>query len=158
MLHGYGGSNMNNSLTAKNLALNQFDVYAMDMRGQGESGGERGRFDSEQVLYDDQWALIFEACRRDNIDPKQTPIFLFGRSFGGLIAIKMAATTIGQSMFRGVVLSVPFFGSYNRALESKKVLLGIASFIKPHHRIALGSEPMKGSPEFMQKYAQFINQ
>ena len=68
MLHGYGASNANMCLLAKNLALNLYDVYALDMRGQGESGGMRGNFETEETIYNDQWALIFEACARDSID------------------------------------------------------------------------------------------
>lgn len=68
MIHGYGASNANMCLIAKNLALNHYDVYGMDMRGHGESGGMRGNFETEETLLNDQWALIFEACSRDSID------------------------------------------------------------------------------------------
>ena len=112
MIHGYGASNADLCLVVKNLVLNDYDVYAMDMRGQGESQGDRGCFDSEEDLYNDHWAFIFEACRRDKINVQKTPLFLCGRSFGGLVATKMAATTIGRKLFRAIILLSPFFKSF----------------------------------------------
>ena len=135
MLHGYGSSNAYSALLAKNLALNNYEVFAIDMRGQGESGGERGMFDSEQTIYDDHWSLIFEACKRYNINQQTMPIFLYGRSFGGLIATKMAASTIGKSMFRGVVLLSPFYKSYGDRLEKMRQVINVLRFVKPHYRL-----------------------
>lgn len=154
MLHGYGASNANMCLIAKNLAINHYDVYAMDMRGQGESGGERGQFDSAKDIYDDQWALIFEACRQDQIDQQKTPIYLYGRSFGGLIAAKMAATTIGRSMFRGVVFLTPFFKSYGNKVEKKSAIIKALCYIRPHMRFHSAPSNVRDET-YSQKYAHF---
>jgi len=47
-MHGYGVNADNMSLIAKNLALHGYEVFAIDMRGHGDSGGPRGIFESRQ--------------------------------------------------------------------------------------------------------------
>ena len=58
---------------------------------------------------------------------------MFGRSFGGLIATKMAASTIGKRMFRGVYLLNPFYKSYGNRLEKKRTIVKTLWYVKPHH-------------------------
>ena len=49
---------------------------------------------ADDVL-NDQWQLIFEVIKKFKIDQQNTPMFLFGRSFGGLIATKLACSKLG---------------------------------------------------------------
>ena len=63
-IHGYGATNANAALVAKNFSLANYDVFGIDQRGQGASEGDRGNFDSIQTIYDDQWAMIFEVLKK----------------------------------------------------------------------------------------------
>ena len=63
MAHGYGANAAQMAVVAKYLAQNGYDVFAVDMRGHGDSGGEKGVFLSSDQLYSYLWAFIFEAIK-----------------------------------------------------------------------------------------------
>ena len=94
--------------------------------------------------------LIFEACKQFRINQQKTPIFLFGRSFGGLIATNMANTTIGRAMFAGVCLLTPYYRLFTERLyESYKYLVPLNT-IRPYHVFQCEYEEM---PEaYVEKY------
>jgi alpha-beta hydrolase superfamily lysophospholipase len=81
-------------LTAKGLA-----VYAQDMRGHGNSGGDRQRFDSIAQLVADTDLAVSEAAK---LNPG-LPVFVYGHSLGGLISTHYALAH-GEKL-RGLVLS-----------------------------------------------------
>jgi alpha-beta hydrolase superfamily lysophospholipase len=60
-------------------------VYAMDHRGHGRSGGQRGHAPSLNVLLDDIDAVVVRARTESG-----GPVVLIGHSFGGLLAIAYA--------------------------------------------------------------------
>jgi alpha-beta hydrolase superfamily lysophospholipase len=60
-------------------------VYAMDLRGHGRSGGQRGHAASLDALLDDM-DLVVERARTES----GGPLVLIGHSFGGLLAIGYA--------------------------------------------------------------------
>lgn len=60
-------------------------VYAMDHRGHGLSGGQRGHAPSLKALLDDIDAVVIRAR-----DESGGPVVLIGHSFGGLLAIAYA--------------------------------------------------------------------
>jgi alpha-beta hydrolase superfamily lysophospholipase len=93
---------------------------ALDLRGHGRSEGERGYCDRFGDFLDDAGEL----SRMVKSDAQGGPCFLFGHSFGGLVAAWSAI--LAPSPWRGLVLSAPFFGL---ALEvpAAKVLLGKAA-------------------------------
>jgi len=77
-------------------------------------------------------------------------MFLFGRSYGGLIATNMASTIVGKSMFSGVVLLTPYYRLYTERLyESYKLLLPISK-IYPNYVIT--SEFAEIDEEYMERY------
>jgi alpha-beta hydrolase superfamily lysophospholipase len=98
---------------------------AIDLRGHGRAAGERGYCDRFGEFLDDAGEL----ARVVRAEANGGPCFLFGHSFGGLVAALSAIQT--PSPWRGLVLSAPFFGL---ALDvpRPKVLLGrIASRLVP---------------------------
>ena len=53
MIHGYGSHQEFMSITAKYLAAEGNEVFGIDMRGHGDSEGERGIFETTEQVYDD---------------------------------------------------------------------------------------------------------
>lgn len=133
MMHGYGSCCPHMAVAAKYLAQAGYEVFGMDMRGMGDSEGVRGQLDNTEVIYSDYWLLIFEACKKFKVNQQRTPIFLFGRSFGGLIATNMANSTIGRAMFAGVCLLTPYYRLFTERLyESYKWLVPLCK-VRPNH-------------------------
>jgi len=60
-------------------------VYAMDHRGHGHSGGQRGHAPSLSALLDDIDSVVTRARAESG-----GPLVLIGHSFGGLLAIAFA--------------------------------------------------------------------
>jgi alpha-beta hydrolase superfamily lysophospholipase len=68
------------------LADHDFEVFAIDWRGFGESEGLRSVIESAEDLYNDHWLLVHEVCKQFKVNQHTTPMVLMGRSMGGLIA------------------------------------------------------------------------
>jgi len=86
---------------AKYLNSSGFSVFGLDLVGHGKSGGTRAyvsSFDVYKKLYLDYIKLIQEQ------NPGM-PLFLFGHSMGGQIAIEILFTA--QSIFQAAVISAP---------------------------------------------------
>ena len=101
LAHGYGEhqgryAGLVEALTGRGLA-----VYALDHRGHGRSGGPRAtvaRFDD----FVDDLRLLEQRAREAH---PGTPLFVFGHSMGGLIALRYALRY--QDELRGLALSAP---------------------------------------------------
>lgn len=105
---------------------------AIDLRGHGRAAGARGYCDRFGEFLDDAGEL----SRVVRTDASGGPCFLFGHSFGGLVAT--LSTVQSPSPWRGLVLSAPFFG-LALAVPKAKVLLGrVASRLVPHLGIPSG--------------------
>ena len=76
---------------------------AIDLRGHGRAGGARGYCEHFNDFLDD----VGELSRVVRAEAGGGPCFLFGHSFGGLVASLSAILT--PSPWRGVILSAPFF-------------------------------------------------
>lgn len=98
---------------------------AIDMRGHGRAEGKRGHCERFDDYLDDSAELVPLLDER----APGVPAFLFGQSFGGLVA---AARAIAEpAPWRGLVLSAPYFG-LAMDVPGPKVLAGkIASRLLP---------------------------
>jgi alpha-beta hydrolase superfamily lysophospholipase len=82
-------------------------AVGVDFRGHGKTGGDRGYCERFTEFYDDAEELY--ALTKDRA--KQAggaPLFMFGHSFGGLVAARMAIASPRD--YVGVILSSPLFG------------------------------------------------
>ncbi len=85
---------------AEYLARHNFNVYALDHRGHGQSRGDTfGYFERFDILCEDlrrfiEWVRSVE---------KAGPLFLLGHSMGGLLALYY--TVRYQAMLKGVIIS-----------------------------------------------------
>ena len=125
LLHGYADHATRYDAVVTELVKAGIGVVALDLRGHGKSEGVRGYCDRFDQFLDDSAELTKLVDER----AKGAPAFLFGHSFGGLVASLTALSRPGK--YRGLVLSGPFFGL---ALEvpAIKVFAGkIASRVLP---------------------------
>jgi alpha-beta hydrolase superfamily lysophospholipase len=125
IIHGYADHGARYRHVMGALAEHGIGSVAIDLRGHGRALGTRGYCDRFDEFLDD----AREVRRLVEDRAKGAPVFLFGHSFGGLVATSSILETAGP--YKGLVLSAPFFGL---ALEVPrvKVLAGkIASRIAP---------------------------
>ena len=131
-IHGYGSHSNINGMLAKCWAANNYEVFALDQRGFGASEGQRAIVENAEDVYNDHWLFIFEAIKKYKIDQQKTPMFLFGRSFGGLLASNMAAEPIAKPMFSGVVAFEPFYKFITDKLNRFEPLFKTLNTVHPH--------------------------
>lgn len=125
MLHGYADYGARYAHVMGALAEHGIGSITIDMRGHGRAGGTRGYCNRFEEFLDDVREL--KTLVRDRA--KGAPTFLFGHSFGGLVATMSALAE--PAPWKGLVLSAPFFGL---ALEVPrvKILAGkVASRLYP---------------------------
>lgn len=88
IVHGIGEHSGRYENLLNSLAGKKISIYAMDMRGHGNSDGKRGHIDSfMDYVYD--LKLFLEYIKEEN---RGNPIILYGHSMGGVIAAKYAMT------------------------------------------------------------------
>lgn len=117
VLHGYGEHAGRYKRAAEALGRRGVGVFAVDLRGHGQSEGPRGHVQRFEDYYADAAALLEEARAR----AAGRPVVLFGHSMGGLLALDyvMACAPAGLS---GLALSSPFLGL---ALKVNALKLGL---------------------------------
>ncbi len=101
IVHGLRDHAMRYSGLSETLSTHGFAVYAADLRGHGRSGGRRQRLEAMSQLLDDL-ELVVSQARQDH---PGRPLFVFGHSFGGLIATYYASDH--PEDLAGVILSAP---------------------------------------------------
>lgn len=89
VLHGFGSNKDSGTMrtAAKLFSSLGYAALRFDMRGCGESEGERGRVICLEQVEDTRNALIYLSSRAD-VDPER--IAVFGHSFGAAVAIYAA--------------------------------------------------------------------
>lgn len=125
VVHGYGEHGGRYRRVLQRWARKGLAAGVLDLRGHGWSAGARGHCDRFGDFHDDVDDLL--AVIRERVP--ELPLFGFGHSFGGLIVTTHALSR--PSVFRGLVLSSPFFGLALEVPQSKKVLGELASRLYP---------------------------
>lgn len=96
IVHGHGEHGGRYAGLAEWFSSLGASVYAMDHRGHGKSGGQRGHADSLAVLLDDIDAVVQHAAAE-----RGRPVVLVGHSLGGLLAVAFALDR-GSSIDRAI--------------------------------------------------------
>jgi len=99
-------------------------VYAMDLRGHGRSGGQRGHAPSLSVILDDIEAVVRRAGEESG-----APLVLIGHSFGGLLAIAYALDRPGR--LDKAVFSAPALVPKVKVPPWKQTLAGVLPKLAP---------------------------
>lgn len=104
-------------------------VYAMDLRGHGRSGGQRGHAPGLKALLDDIDAVV-ERARLE----RGGPVVMIGHSFGGLLAI--AYTLERPTHVDRAIFSAPALVARVKVPAWKRALAGVLPKIAPRASFA----------------------
>jgi alpha-beta hydrolase superfamily lysophospholipase len=123
VLHGYGEYGARYARVMDAWADRGIASMAIDLRGHGRAGGKRGFCRRFGEFLDD--TLELERLTAQN----GVPAFLFGHSFGGLVALSSAIAR--PIPWRGLVLSAPLLGIAMDVPPLKQIAGSIASRLVP---------------------------
>jgi alpha-beta hydrolase superfamily lysophospholipase len=129
LVHGFIEHGGRYRPTAEALAARGFVVSVADLRGHGRSGGARCWVTSFDDYLDDL-DRAFDRVRRRQDDK---PLFLFGHSLGGLIAVLWCIRR--QPALRGLILSGPAFELPDRLFPWLRHAAKIGSVLFPRLRL-----------------------
>lgn len=132
MIHGYADHGARYAHVRGALAEHGIGSITIDLRGHGRAAGTRGYCSKWEEFLDDARELRRLAEER----AKDAPLFLFGHSFGGLVATSSILEN-GPHPYKGLVLSAPFFDLGLEVPRIKIAAAKIASRIYP--KLALPS-------------------
>lgn len=110
--------------------------------------------ENTEDVYNDQWLFIFEVIKKFKINQQKTPIFLLGRSFGGLIATNMAATPVGQAMFSGLSLLTPYYRLWTEKLYKVYNAVKCLSKVRPNYEFK--SEFQEDEPGYWEEWHEIF--
>lgn len=148
IVHGYADHGARYRHVMGALAEHGIGSVAIDLRGHGRALGTRGFCYRFEEFLDDVREL---RCLVDD-RAKGASTFLFGHSFGGLVATSSIIESAGS--LKGVVLSAPFFG-FQVQVPKIKVLAGrLASRLYPKLALPTGlaGKDMTHDPEKARAY------
>jgi alpha-beta hydrolase superfamily lysophospholipase len=131
MVHGYGDHAGRYVHVADAFAERGIASVRIDLRGHGRADGPRGYCSRFDEFIDDMSVLDRLVTER----APDVPPFLFGHSFGGLVATSYALPR--QDRWRSLLLSAPYFGLAMKVPALKRTVGELASKIVP--RLALPS-------------------
>ena len=99
IIHGFGEHSGRYENVVKHLASCGYSLYSFDLRGHGRSPGQRGYIEHWQELREDVQSFVEVVVQRE----PGKPLFMFGHSLGGLIALEYALRY--PAGLRGVIVS-----------------------------------------------------
>lgn len=108
------------------LARSGIGSFALDLRGHGESAGPRGHAPSFARLLDDLDRFRTLVADRVGAD---CPIFLFGHSMGGLLALRYLQTA--EHGVRAAILSAPWLATTSPVPVWKRVPAALLEHVVP---------------------------
>jgi lysophospholipase len=137
VVHGIGEHSGRYDVTARHLAADGIEVHAFDLLGHGSSPGRRGHVSDLGELT--AQVRRFHALVREARGP-DLPLFLFGHSLGGLIALRSVQE--GPELdWRGLVLSAPALGLRLHVPRWKRALGRLVSRLAPRLTLDSGIDP-----------------
>lgn len=134
ILHGYADHGARYAHVMGALSEHGIGSIAIDMRGHGRAEGARGFAARFTDFHDD----VKELRALLDARAKGVPHFLFGHSFGGLVATSSALEDAAP--WRGLLLSAPFFGLALQVPQVKILAGKVASRVYPKLGLPSGLE------------------
>jgi alpha-beta hydrolase superfamily lysophospholipase len=132
ILHGYADHAGRYAHVMEAWADSGIASVALDMRGHGRAAGARGYCSRFSDYLDDaaelSWLLEQHA--------PGCPVFLYGHSFGGLVALHSVLAKPGA--WKGLVLTSPFLALARRVPAAKRIAGRIASSVFPRFSLPTG--------------------
>ncbi len=109
IIHGIGEHSGRYDFVAETLNAAGFSVMVPDLRGHGKNQQAKGYIGSMEALMRDirkaHRQMSDQLHRPFEPDPQPVPLFLYGHSFGGLVALKFAFDN--AYLFNGVIITSP---------------------------------------------------
>ena len=128
LVHGMGEHGGRYRHAAEYFAEAGVECFIPDLRGFGKSGGKRACVNTFLDFHRDLGALHAFVDR----SRKESPIFLMGHSFGGLIASSYLAFA-GPPTVSGLILSSPIFGIAIPVPPWRHILGILTSYLWPDY-------------------------
>lgn len=152
LIHGLGGHSGLYGNIIEHLSPQKYSIYALDLRGHGNSTGQRGYINAWAEYRDDLRTFI-KMIKQQN---PECPIFLFGHSMGGMIVLEYVLRyPEDNSALKGVIAVAPSIGEVG--VSPVRVLLGkMLSQIWPSFSLNTGLDATAGSrdPQVIASYTQ----
>ncbi|MFM8315466.1 MAG: lysophospholipase [Deltaproteobacteria bacterium] len=148
LVHGLSEHSGRHFHTIDFLVRSGIEVIRFDLRGAGESGGRRQWIEQFQDYVDDT-AAVFNWVQRE-LPP--LPLFLFGHSLGGAIALNFASSY--HTFLKGLILSAPAYW-VGEGVSPWKIKVGQALVkIAPNLRLpkSTGSEGISRDKAAVERY------
>lgn len=136
-VHGLSGAKSDFWYLGEVLPPRGYDVYAYDLRGQGNDPvvDQRGDISGEKAWKRDL-ATFHSLVKRRH---PRTPVFWYGESLGSLIALHTAADQIWDWYDPdGIILATPAAGLRVAVSGFQRLLLETAAKLTPRTRFSLG--------------------
>lgn len=134
--HGLGDHSGRYEALARDLGASGIRVFSYDARGHGGSPGQRGHVRDFSLFAEDLGAFRRHlASALDGL-----PLFLFGHSMGGLIALRHLQR-VDPTTWRGGILSAPALGVRLRVPAWKAMLGVLLSRVAPRISLDNGIDP-----------------
>jgi acylglycerol lipase len=148
IVHGLGEHSGRYVHVASELVDAGCAVYAIDLRGHGQSGGSRAMVDRFSNAIDDINQLI------DLVREKQPqkPLFLLGHSMGGALSLRYALTH--QNKISALILSGPAVALDGAPPLFKPLSKLLSSFLPRLGTFPIKPELVSRDPDMVAAYAQ----
>lgn len=145
LVHGYAEHAGRYAHVASELAAAGCRVRAVDLRGHGHSGGERGHVGRFHEYVEDVQAAVHRLVEQ--------PYYLFGHSMGGLVVLDAVREGL-QPAPEGMLLSAPLLGTLVEVPTWKRVAARLLSRIAPTVSIPNGieEEHLSHDPAIVEAY------
>ncbi len=105
LVHGLGAHTARWEFLGDFFQRHNVSAYGLELKGFGQTQGERGHIDSFDTYFQDI-RFLYDVIKRENPDKK---IFLLGESMGALICFLYAA--LMPQLFDGLICVTPAFSS-----------------------------------------------
>lgn len=127
VIHGFGEHSGRYEHLFDALGQERLACLAIDLRGFGQSEGQRGHVDRFEDYLDDTAVALSLARERCS----GQPVFLLGHSMGGLVCARFAQERGQEAGLAGLVLSSPALGFALKIPAWKSLLGRVASRLLP---------------------------
>ncbi|HOX56877.1 MAG TPA: lysophospholipase [Candidatus Paceibacterota bacterium] len=150
LIHGLGEHSSRYAHVAGFLTRAGFVLNTFDLRGHGNSPGQRGHVQSYETCLDDIQCLLDDTARRY----AGKSIFLYGQSLGGGLALNFALRR--KSHLAGVIATAPLLRLAFEPPLHRVILAKVMNRVRPAHSNVCGCEAaaLSRDPAVVRRYVE----
>ncbi len=136
LIHGFGEhSSRYGTHFAEFYTNSNIGIYSFDLPGHGKTPGKRGHIAKPYMLLETIDLLI----KQIKSDYPETPLFLYGHSFGGEVSLWY--TLVRNPSLNGVIITSPLIGPKDEVPPMKFILAKLMDKIFPTFSMENGLNP-----------------